>query len=122
MLKTDVAPWCCKFIVIVFIVVVIIINFMLLSPVVERPTSRAAECPQPQMFSMQLIAVNERYGDEYHGDDVDDNGDDDDNHDHDGDDDHDDHNDVDDDAVQLLNVFINPGLTMRSRLSTIYLS
>ena len=98
MLKTDVAPWCCKFIVIVFIVVVIIINFMLLSPVVERPTSRAAECPQPQMFSMQLIAVNERYGDEYHGD------------------------DVDDDAVQLLNVFINPGLTMRSRLSTIYLS
>ena len=98
MLKTDVAPWCCKFIVIVFIVVVIIINFMLLSPVVERPTSRAAECPQPQMFSMQLISVNERYGDEYHGD------------------------DVDDDAVQLLNVFINPGLTMRSRLSTIYLS
>ena len=98
MLKTDVAPWCCKFIVIVFIVVVIIINFMLLSLVVERPTSRAAECPQPQMFSMQLIAVNERYGDEYHGD------------------------DVDDDAVQLLNVFINPGLTMRSRLSTIYLS
>ena len=101
MLKTDVAPWCCKFIVIVFIVVVIIINFMLLnfmllSPVVERPTSRAAECPQPQMFSMQLISVNERYGNEYHGDDV--------------------------DAVQLLNVFINPGLTMRSRLSTIYLS
>ena len=98
MLKTDVAPWCCKFIVIVFIVVVIIINFMLLSPVVERPTSRAVECPQPQMFSMQLISVNERYGNEYHGD------------------------DVDDDAVQLLNVFINPGLTMRSRLSTIYLS
>ena len=98
MLKTDVAPWCCKFIVLVFIVVVIIINFMLLSPVVERPTSRAAECPQPQMFSMQLISVNERYGNEYHGD------------------------DVDDDAVQLLNVFINPGLTMRSRLSTIYLS
>ena len=120
MLKTDVAPWCCKFIVIVFIVVVIIINFMLLSPVVERPTSRAAECPQPQMFSMQLIAVNERYGDENHGDDVDDNGDDDDDNGHDGDDD--DHNDDGDDAVQLLNVFINPGLTMRSRLSTIYLS
>jgi len=34
------------------------------SPVVERPTSRAAECPQPQMFSMQLIAVNERIDNE----------------------------------------------------------
>jgi len=40
------------------------------SPVVERPTSRAAEeeeeeeCPQPQMFSMQLISVNERIDNE----------------------------------------------------------
>ena len=30
------------------------------SPVVERPTARSAECPPPQMFSMQLISVNER--------------------------------------------------------------
>ena len=30
------------------------------SPVVERPTARSAECPPPQMFSMQLITVNER--------------------------------------------------------------
>jgi len=34
------------------------------SPVVERPTARAAECPQPQMFSMQLIAINERIDNE----------------------------------------------------------
>jgi len=34
------------------------------SPVVERPTSRAADCPPPQMFSMQLINVNERIDNE----------------------------------------------------------
>jgi len=34
------------------------------SPVVERPTARSAECPPPQMFSMQLISVNERIDNE----------------------------------------------------------
>ncbi len=50
-------------IVMTIIVIIIIITIIFLSPVVERPTGRAAECPQPQMFSMQLISVNERYDD-----------------------------------------------------------